>query len=116
MDCWWKNCTDAYFFFVGVFTARYLGPSNYGVINTAHAYTSFFFPICSLGLSGVFVKLLLEHPGEDGKYLGSGIAIRTIGSLVAILLIAVLVKVMNPLDKTLQLVCFIYSFSSFSNL
>ena len=98
-------------FLVGIFTARYLGPSNYGVIHTAQAYTSFFFPICSLGLSGVFVKLLLDHPSEQGKYLGSGIAIRTISSLIAMLLMVLVVGIMNPTEKTLQLVCFIHSFS-----
>ena len=29
-------------FLVGILTARYLGPSNYGLINYATAYTTFF--------------------------------------------------------------------------
>lgn len=98
-------------FMVGVFTARYLGPSNYGIINTAQAYTAFFFPICSLGLSGVIVKMLLDHPGEDGKFLGSGIALRTVSSLTATILMLLVVVVMNPSDRTLQIVCFIHSFA-----
>ena len=31
---------------VGVFTARYLGPSNYGLINYAGAYTALFMSFC----------------------------------------------------------------------
>lgn len=98
-------------FLIGVFTARYLGPSNYGLINTAQAYTAFFFPICSLGLSGVFVKVLIDNPGKDGVYLGSGITARTVGSLVSMVVMFFVVAIINPSDKTLQSVCFIHSFS-----
>lgn len=97
-------------FLVGIVTARYLGPSNYGVINTAHAYTTFFFPICSLGFSGVFVKLLVDDPDQEGKYLGSGIAARTVASLVGMALMLALVIGLNPSDRTLQIVCFIHYF------
>lgn len=98
-------------FIVGVITTRYLGPSNYGMINTAHAYTSLFLPICLLGFSGVFAKVVRDHPGEDGKYLGSGLAVRAAGSLIAILLISCIVWILNPEDGTFRIVCFIYSFT-----
>lgn len=98
-------------FLVGIITTRYLGPSNYGVINTAHAYASLFLPICLLGFSGIFAKVIRDHPGEDGKYLGSGLAVRLLGSLTAILLISFIVYLLNPEDRTLRLVCFIYSFT-----
>ena len=38
---------------VGVLSARYLGPSNYGLINYAAAYTSFFMALCTLGINSV---------------------------------------------------------------
>ena len=88
-------------FLVGIVTARYLGPTNYGVINTAHAYTTFFFPICSLGFSGVIVKLLLDDPDKEGKYLGSGIAARTVASLASMALMLAIVLCLNPSDRTL---------------
>ncbi len=40
-------------------TARYLGPSNYGIINYTNAYVSFLVSLCSLGLNGIIVKELV---------------------------------------------------------
>lgn len=98
-------------FVIGVLTTRYLGPANYGILNTAHAYSALFLPFCLLGFSGIFAKVIRDHPGEDGTYLGSGIAARLIGSLLSVFLISGVVRLMNPDNRILQIVCFIYSFT-----
>lgn len=98
-------------FLIGLFTVRYMGPANYGVINTAYAYTYLFLPVCSLGFSGIFAKVIRDHPGEDGTYLGSGIAVRLTGSLLSVVMLSGIVRLMNPNDRLLQSVCFIYSFT-----
>ena len=41
---------------IGVISARYLGPSNYGTINYAASYISFFTIAGALGLEGIVVK------------------------------------------------------------
>ena len=46
----------AFSFVIGLLTARYLGPSNYGLMNYAGAYTAFFAAICTLGINNVLVK------------------------------------------------------------
>lgn len=97
-------------FFVGILTARYLGPSNYGLINTAMAYTAFLQPICTLGLSAVFVKIVLDDEDNTGKYLGSGILMRCIISIIAMFVMMLTVILLNPFDKLLHSVCFVYSF------
>lgn len=43
-------------FLVNLLTARYLGPSNYGLVNYAALYTAFFTSFATLGLS--------SHPFE----------------------------------------------------
>ena len=43
-------------FFVSLLCARYLGPSNYGLIGYAAAYTTFFASICTLGINSVIIK------------------------------------------------------------
>lgn len=98
-------------FFVGLLTARYLGPSNYGVISTATAYTAFLLPFCTLGLSAVFVKLVLDDRDAAGKYLGSGILMRCVASVLSMIVMMAIVIWMNPDDRTLQIVCFIHSFT-----
>ena len=49
-------------FVVGLLTARYLGPGNYGLINYAGAYTTFFAAICTLGINSVIVKEFVDAP------------------------------------------------------
>ncbi len=67
--------------FVGVLSARYLGPSNYGLINYGAALASFFMSFCTLGINSVIVKDFIEHPDEQGETLGSAILMRTVSSL-----------------------------------
>lgn len=70
-------------FVVGLITARYLGPENYGLINYASAYTAFFFCFCNLGINSVIVKEFIDHPGEEGQILGTTIGLRMISSLLS---------------------------------
>lgn len=100
-------------FFVGIFTARYLGPSNYGILNAAQAYMAFVMPICTLGFSAVFVKSIIDAPEKEGALLGSGIAFRCVASIISSLMMLVLVVFMNPGDKELHVVYYIQSFSLF---
>ena len=43
-----KVFNKALAFVVGILSARYLGPGNYGLINYAAAYTAFFASLCTL--------------------------------------------------------------------
>ena len=52
-------------FVVGIFAARYLGPSNYGLINYAAAYAAFFASLCTLGINSVIVKNFVDHPDQQ---------------------------------------------------
>ncbi len=63
---------------VGLLTARYLGPSNYGLINYAASYTAFFIPVCSLGINSILVKEFIDSPSEEGTILGSTLTMRII--------------------------------------
>lgn len=73
--------------FVGVWSARYLGPSNYGTINYAHALVSFFMSFCTLGLQKIIVKDFVENPEEQGVALGSAIFMRTLSSIASCVVI-----------------------------
>ena len=45
---------------VGMLTARYLGPSNYGVIGETASYVAFFSVICQLGFTSTAVKEIMD--------------------------------------------------------
>ncbi|MBR3805814.1 MAG: flippase [Clostridia bacterium] len=69
--------------FVGVISARYLGPSNYGLISYGTAMVGFFMTFCNLGINSVIVKEFFDHPDEQGKTLGSAILMRIISSILS---------------------------------
>lgn len=73
--------------FVGLITARYLGPSNYGLINYAAAYTAFFASICTLGINSVIVKEFVDNPDQDGTIIGTSLVLRAISSFLSALTI-----------------------------
>lgn len=82
-------------FLVGILTARYLGPSNYGLINYAAAYTSFFASICTLGINSIIVKNLVEHPEEEGTTIGTTLLLRAISSFLSALMIVGIVSIVD---------------------
>jgi O-antigen/teichoic acid export membrane protein len=70
-------------FVVGIFAARYLGPSNYGLINYAAAYATFFASLCTLGINSVIVKNFVDHPDQQGETIGTTLLLRAISSLLS---------------------------------
>lgn len=77
--------------FVSVLSARYLGPGNYGLINYASAYTSFFMAFCTLGLNSIIIKDFVDYSDEQGQALGTSIVLRLISSLCSALMIVCIV-------------------------
>lgn len=69
--------------FVGILTARYLGPSNYGLINYAGAYVAFFTALCNLGINSVIVKNFVDHPDKQGETIGSTLVLRLLSSVLS---------------------------------
>ena len=104
-------------FIIGLFTARYLGPGNYGLINYASTYTTFFTSVCTLGISSVIVKNFVDYPHEEGKTLGTTIALRILASAFSLGMITLIVYIADAGEKTTIFVTFLYSlglfFSSF---
>ena len=74
-------------FFVSLLTARYLGPKNYGLINYAIAFTTFFYSICTLGINSILVKALIDEPENEGETLGTSIVLQGVSSILSALMI-----------------------------
>lgn len=89
---------------VGLLTARYLGPSDYGLINYAAAYTAFFASICTLGINSVIVKEFTDNPKNEGMIIGTSLCLRAVSSAFSALTIIGISFVANPGEKTTQLV------------
>lgn len=80
---------------VGLLTARYLGPANYGLINYAGAYTAFFASFCTLGINSVLVKELVDHPDEEGMVLGTTLLLRAVSSILSAITVIIIVTVID---------------------
>ena len=85
---------------VGLLTARYLGPSNYGLINYAGAYTAFFASLCTLGINSVIVKELIDRPKAEGEVIGTTLVLRSISSFLSALTIIGVVSVVDADEPT----------------
>ena len=89
---------------VGLLTARYLGPSNYGLINYANAYIGFFAALCTLGINNVLVKEFVDHPGEEGKVIGTTLGLRAVSSILCSIAIIAISSVLDAGEPTTILI------------
>lgn len=89
---------------VGILTARYLGPSNYGLINYANSYIAFFASICNLGINSIIVKEFVDNRNENGEILGTSIVLKIISSFLSAITIICLAYALNDNDMTITLI------------
>ena len=98
---------------VGILSARYLGPDNYGALSYTASFVTFFSAFASLGMDSVVLKKMIDTPNREGEYLGSCIVFRMLSSLFSSIAIFGLVIFMNPEDKLRIYLALIQSFSWF---
>ena len=96
-------------FVVGIFAARYLGPSNYGLINYAAAYATFFASLCTLGINSVIVKNFVDHPDQQGETIGTTLLLRAMSSLLSALAIIGIVSIVDRGERLTVVVVALYS-------
>lgn len=82
-------------FVITMITARYLGPSNYGIINYVASFCALFTPLCTLGLNDIIVKELVDMPEREGETVGTMIGLRLLSSLLAVFSVIILVSILN---------------------
>lgn len=94
---------------VSMLTARYLGPANYGLINYAISLAAFFTPLMQLGLNGILVYEIVNHPEREGETLGTAMLMNLLsGGLCVVGVIAVAaVTAMGEVETII--VCALYS-------
>ena len=98
-------------FVIGMITARYLGPSNYGVISYVSSIVAFFLPIMQLGLTHTLVKEFVQTPEKEGEILGTALAINIISSIFCMIGLVTFVLFVDAGEKETILVCILYSFT-----
>lgn len=96
---------------IGMAAARYLGPTNYGLVNYAASLAAFVLPIVQLGLNSTLVQQINEHPEREGETIGSALGGSILSSILCIVGIVCFVLIVNQGEKDTLAVCALYSVS-----
>ena len=89
---------------IGSLSARYLGPSNYGLINYGSAIITFFGTVSKLGMDAVIVAEISRYPFKENTYLGSALIMRLIASILSFFGICGFVYLLEPNNLLLQII------------
>lgn len=99
---------------IGMLTARYLGPSDYGLVNYAASVVAFVAPFMKLGLNHILVNESMNDSEKDGEIFGTAITFNIFSSVLCIIGVTAFVYVANPNEKITLIVCVLYSFNLFA--
>mgnify|MGYP003299087643 CR=1 FL=1 len=100
---------------IGLITARYLGPSNYGIISYVSSVVAFLMPIMQLGLKDTLVKEFVKLPDREGVILGTTMMLNIVSSIFCMLGSVTFVMLTNAGETETILVCMLYSLTLLFN-
>jgi O-antigen/teichoic acid export membrane protein len=82
-------------FFTIMYSARYLGPENYGILSLALALTGIFGILVDLGLSNLIVREISRDKSLSNKYLTNTSIMKFFLGLMTIVLIIITLKIVG---------------------
>ena len=94
---------------VTMLSARYLGPTGYGLINYAASITAFVLPIMQLGLRSTLVQEFVNNPHREGEILGTSLCMNILSAICCMIGISAFVSVANAGETDTLIVCALYS-------
>ncbi|MBE6548110.1 MAG: flippase [Ruminococcaceae bacterium] len=94
---------------ITMLTARYLGPSNYGLISYAASVVAFVVPVMQLGLGNILVQQTVDYPEEEGKIFGTSAVMSVCSSLACIVGVVSFAAIANKGETDTIIVCGLYS-------
>jgi O-antigen/teichoic acid export membrane protein len=109
---WIISCKIAQSFLsiiVTMLTARYLGPSNFGLINYAASIVAFVMPIMQLGLNAILVQEIVNKPEKEGETIGTTLIMTQISAFLCIIGVSLFAFIANANEKITFIVCVLYS-------
>lgn len=110
----------AFALFVGIWLARYLGPSRFGHFNYALAFVALFGPLARLGLESIVVRDIVRFPESRGEILGTTFTLRLAAGFACFALAVAVVHFARPGDALTRSLVSIISigmvFQAFDNI
>lgn len=80
---------------VGIWLARYLGPSAFGELNYALALVGMFSVVASLGIDSNIVRDIVRDPDKNHEILGTVFRLKLVGGVIAALLSVLAVSILR---------------------
>lgn len=96
---------------ISMIMARYLGPSNFGLLNYANSIVTFVIPVMRLGIHGVLVQEFVTSKDQEGEILGTSITLSFISAIVCMIGVITFVSCANAGERDTIIVCALYSFT-----
>lgn len=94
---------------ISMLTARFLGPSNFGLINYAQSIVTFVSPIMYLGINNILVREIIDAPEKEGETLGTAITMSLLSSVFCIIGVFAFTSLANRKERETVIVCCLYS-------
>ena len=98
---------------VGMLSARYLGPSNYGLISYASSVVAFVIPVMQLGLQFTLVQEYVDNPEKEGQIAGTALAMNLLSAMACMVGVTSFAMIVNRGETDTIIVCALYSTSLF---
>ena len=86
-----------------ILIARYLGVSDYGIMNFAISFTGISVILMDLGISVHIVRHIATDYDSSSKYLGNAIPLKSILSFISFLITLVILIIMGSDELTIQI-------------
>ncbi|MCA0425979.1 MAG: flippase [Bacteroidetes bacterium] len=88
---------------VGVLVARYLGPSQFGLISYALSVIAIFTILSTLGMDSIVVRELITRKEKSAEILGTSFYLRLSGALLVILFSAIYSFLRDTPERTMTI-------------
>ena len=98
---------------VTMLSARYLGPSNYGVINYAMSVFAFLLPVMQLGFDQILVSEYVDSPEKEGEIIGTAMCMNLLSAFVCYIAALGFVLIANHDETVTFIVCALYGICIF---
>ncbi|MEG4441901.1 flippase [Microcoleus sp. AT9_B5] len=84
--------------FVGLWVARYLGPTEFGLLNYAIAFVSLFSSVATMGLGTLVVRNIARDPECKNETLGTAFGLQFTGGCITLVLTVTVIALLKPND------------------
>jgi PST family polysaccharide transporter len=106
--------------FIGIWVARYLGPSDFGVLSYGIAFIAFFSFLSTLGLNSIVVREITKKEDLTNKLLGTTFFLKLFGSMLAFIFGSLIILYLKPDNPNVHYIVVLlllgYIFQSFDNI